>query len=136
VFENQNDHEHAHEIVVSFIPPKRWFDRAKWRLVEDLESHNDTVTVPAGFISDGATIVWCLRWLFSPTGRYFGAAIIHDYILVEEGDWRKANFEFEIEMVALGVPYWMRKTMVLGVVVWSGLKGRINEIRQNLKGEK
>lgn len=127
MFENQNDHEHAHEIVVSFIPPKRWFDRAKWRLVEEYTSHNSRVKVPIGFVSDGATIIWNLRWLFSPTGRYFGAAILHDYLIEVEGDWRKANREFEEEMIALGVPAWMRWTMVWAVEAWSAIKGKWNE---------
>ncbi len=127
--ENNNNHE----IVVSFIPPKRWWNRAKWRLVKEYTSHNHRVKVPIGFVSDGATIVWNLRWLFSPTGRYFGAAIIHDYIVEVEGDWRKANREFEEEMIALGVSTWMRITMVKAVELWSALKGWYREARENLR---
>lgn len=127
--ESHTNENHEHEIVVSFIPPKRWFDRAKWRLVEDYTSHNDQIKVPAGFVSDGATIVWALRWLFSPTGRYFGAAIVHDYLIVVEKDWRKANREFDIEMVYLGVPWWIRASMVSAVETWSAVRGRLHETR-------
>lgn len=129
--ESHTNENHEHEIVVSFIPPKRWFDRAKWRMVEDYTSHNSRVKVPIGFVSDGATIIWALRWLFSPTGRYFGAAIIHDYIIITEQDWRKANKEFEEEMVLLGVPTWIRWSFVLVVSSWSKVRGRVHEIRAN-----
>ncbi len=121
-----------HEIVVSFIPPKHWWERAKWRLVEEYHSRNGNVRVPVGFVSDGASICWALRWLFSPTGRYFGAAIIHDYCIDVENDWRKANREFEAEMVNLGVSAWIRWTMVKAVELWAAGRGRYREIRSNI----
>ena len=118
------DQGHEHEIVVSFIPPRKWYHRAKWRLEKDYLSHNSKVRVPTGFVSDGATIWWALRWLFSPTGRYFGAAIIHDYVIIDEGDWHKANAEFEEEMNALSVASWIKKTMVGAVKLWTSFRGK------------
>ena len=112
------------EIIVAFIPPRKWYHRAKWRLIEDYHSHNDNVIVPAGFISDGATIWWALRWLFSPTGRYFGAAIIHDYIIIDENDWPKANDEFEQEMSHLSVASWIKTIMVSAVKLWTRVTGK------------
>ena len=102
-------------VVVKFIPAKHWWERAKWELVEEYTSGNGEVTVPIGFITDGASIPFIARMWFSPTGRYFGAAIVHDYILVTEHDWKKANNQFKQELNALGVSKW-RKTLLLAAV--------------------
>jgi len=124
--ERKHTEHHHNEIKVAFIAPKKWTERAKWELLEEYESHNGNVTVPVGFISDGATIFWALRWLFSPTGKYFGATIIHDYIIEGEGqgDWDKANKEFEEEMHHLSVDNWMKSIMVWAVKLWTQLTGK------------
>lgn len=109
-------------IHVKFIPPAKWWNRAKWELLKEYTSHNGEVVVPVGFVSDGATIIWALRWLFSPTGEYFSAAIIHDYLIDELNDWDAANEQFEIEMSYLGVDSWRRNLMVGAVKLWSWLK--------------
>jgi len=38
------------------------------------------IVVPAGFVSDGASVPQALWNLFPPFGRYLEAAIIHDYL--------------------------------------------------------
>lgn len=125
--ENNNNHE----IVVSFIPPKKWFQRAKWRVHEDFTSLNGNVKVPKGFVSDGATIPWWARSLFSPTGRYFGAAIIHDYLIEVMNDFPRANVEFEQEMINIGVSAWIRYTLMGVVQSWWFIKAKIHEARKN-----
>lgn len=104
-------------IKVEFIPPEKWWQRAKWRLLEDYVSQNSHVLVPTGFISDGASVPRLLNWLFLPTGRYFGAALIHDYVIYAEHDWTKANHEFENELDALNIPNW-RNWMLKTAVKW------------------
>ena len=42
------------------------------------------VTVPAGFVTDGATVPSIFWSLFPPIHRYFPAAIVHDYMLTYE----------------------------------------------------
>lgn len=103
------------DIKVEFIAPTRWWKRAKWKLLESYTSNNGKVTVPAGFVTDGASIPFVFRWLFSPTGKYFGAAIIHDYLLVSQQGWNRANAEFEFEMKFLCVSLW-RRNLILGAV--------------------
>jgi len=90
-------------VIVKFIPATKWYKRAKWELMEVYTSDNTEVNVPIGFITDGASIPAICRIWFSPTGRYFGAAIVHDYIIVTERDWVKANYQFEAELNALGI---------------------------------
>jgi len=38
------------------------------------------ITVPAGFVSDGASVPRIFWGLFPPFGEYFQAALIHDYL--------------------------------------------------------
>jgi len=107
------------EIRVKFIPPVRWYMRAKWQLLQPYASHNQAVTVPTGFITDGASIPFFLRWGFSSTGKYFGAAIIHDYVLMTDGGWPKANDEFNKEMKALKVSVFRRRVIIAAVKIYS-----------------
>jgi len=108
-------------VVVKFIPADKWYKRAKWELKEEYMSANGRTKVPAGFVTDGASIPFFLRWLFSPTGRYFGAAIVHDYILVTAGDWKRANKEFEQELDALFIKRWRKGLMLAAVKAWGRL---------------
>lgn len=114
-------------IKVEFIPADHWWQPAKWKLLESYESANGEISVPKDFISDGASIPWFARRMFSPVGRYFGAAIVHDYILVSEWDWPKANDQFWQELNALGIKSW-RKSFILNSVKmyygWLKLNGR------------
>jgi hypothetical protein len=103
------------KIVVEFIPAKNWWSQAKWKLHESFVSSNDEVVVPIGFISDGASIPIMFRRWFSPTGKYFGAAIIHDFVLASTRDWREANRQFANELSALGIGV-IRKTALISTV--------------------
>ena len=116
-------------VVVKFIPAKKWYRRAKWELVEVYTSDNKEVNVPKGFITDGASIPFIARMWFSPTGRYFGAAIVHDYIIVTEQDWKKANKQFKQELNALGIGK-VRKVLLLAAVKTWGWFLR-NVLRKN-----
>jgi hypothetical protein len=103
------------EIDVKFIPADNWWQCSMWKLLTDYTSANGEVNVPTGFITDGASIPFMFRRIFSPTGRYFGAAIVHDYILSTQWDWSKANAQFEQELNALGIIKW-RKVSILTAV--------------------
>lgn len=105
-------------IHVLHISPARWWHRAKWKLLNEYVSANEEVTVRPGFITDGISIPWFLRWRFSPTGKYFGAAIVHDYLLIETGDWDIANNQFEKEMEALHASFFDKLVMVNSVKLW------------------
>jgi Protein of unknown function (DUF1353) len=53
-----------------------------WRLEQAYErlTGAGTITVPVGFVWDGASIPRRLRDLLPPWGPYSGAALIHDYL--------------------------------------------------------
>lgn len=109
-------------IQVEFIPGTAWYKRSSWRLLRPYISKNGHIIVPAGFVTDGASVPWFLSWRFSSTGPYFGAAIIHDYLLVNNFGWDKANYEFREEMKALDVSGFEQWTLYNAVVVWAKIK--------------
>ena len=47
---------------------------------------NDAVSIniPAGYLTDLATIPRSLRWLYDPNGPYAKAAIVHDYLYTQK----------------------------------------------------
>ncbi len=106
-------------VVAKFIPADKWWRRAKWELTVSIISLNKKVVVPKGFVTDGASIPLWARMLFSPTGRYFSAAIIHDYIIVTEQNWNKANDQLEAELDLLNIKSWRKNLMLFGVRLWA-----------------
>lgn len=97
------------ELTVKIIPPETTFNKTKYKLSEELVFED--ITVPKDFITDGASVprfLWCI---FPPTGRYFYAAVIHDYILESSEDlsednipdWKSANKYFGKALKTYGV---------------------------------
>lgn len=110
------------DIIVRFIPPIHWWQRANWELLVPYISHSGTTVVPAGFVTDGASVPVMWRWRFSPTGQYFGAAIVHDYLLVQTGSWEVANKEFDAELKALKVSNFERIVLMASVRFWAKVR--------------
>jgi len=109
------------DIVVMFIPATKWYKKSKWKLMNHYTSVNKEVTVPVGYVTDGASIPSFLSMFFSPTGKYFGAAIVHDYVISEEKNWGRANDQFNKELKALGIAKWRRNILLWGVKFWRGV---------------
>jgi hypothetical protein len=67
-------------------------DGATARLVDALtyEGDTDMFTVPAGFVTDFASVPQYMTWLVPKMGTYTKAAILHDALCVqvERGDTR------------------------------------------------
>lgn len=70
----------------------------KWEVVEDYTLKHPVfaeITVPSGFVFDGASIPKIFRNLLSPTGALFVPGLIHDYayryhsiiVLVDDDGW-------------------------------------------------
>lgn len=62
-----------------------------WSVREDLvyEGHTDRFTVPAGFVTDLASVPRALWALLPPHGRYTAAAVLHDWLYAEKPVTRK-----------------------------------------------
>ena len=72
--------------------------------------------MPAGFITDLASVPRALWSVFPPHGKYAKAAILHDYMYANGyKDKKTADRIFLEAMEVLGVPKWRRKTMYWAV---------------------
>jgi hypothetical protein len=78
----------------------------EWRLVENLvyEGNKDTFMIPAGFITDFASVPRLLWSFFPPTGLYTKAAVLHDFLYIVQLISRKdADGIFKRVMKEAGV---------------------------------
>ncbi|EAA9295481.1 DUF1353 domain-containing protein [Salmonella enterica subsp. enterica] len=103
-----------------------------WRVYEPFafylsEDNCDVIEVPAGFITDLATIPRIFWSLMPPDGKYAKAAIIHDYLYDNAlRTKREADRIFLDGMTVLGVPRWKRTIMYLAVRLFGrGSYGKI-----------
>ena len=112
-------------------------DRPLWRLTSAMvygDGAGQTITVPAGFITDLASIpqfAWSFG--FGPAGRWSRAAVVHDFLYATGGSglWKgakwisrpapysrpEADAIFDRAMAVLGVPTWRRAIMWAAVRV-------------------
>ncbi|EHQ4621381.1 DUF1353 domain-containing protein [Salmonella enterica] len=80
------------------------------------DDNSDVIEVPAGFITDLATVPRIFWILLPPDGKYAKAAIIHDYLYDNALRTKKeADLIFLDGMKVLGVPCWKRTVMHLAV---------------------
>lgn len=91
------------------------------------------VTVPAGFLTDGASVPRIFWDLFPPWGVYGQAAILHDWlctnrVLTKNGDSNELKLtQQEVDLVlaaamkALGTPWWKRTLIYRAVWLYHAL---------------
>jgi len=100
---------------------KRWVLLANFSYDVGYLGSGDTICVPAGFITDFASIpklAWSI--IGGPWGKYGKATVIHDYLFeTQQRSWRETNQIFLEGMRVLGVPWWKRTTMYSMVVAFS-----------------
>ena len=108
-------------LLVEHLPPEKWWQRARWKLVEPL--HIAIHVIPQGFITDGVSTPLLMAWLVSPTGKAMRAAVLHDYLLstLAAGESRKlADKAFFAAMLICGVSYF-RASMMYGALRLFGI---------------
>ncbi|EBL9832047.1 phage tail protein [Salmonella enterica] len=92
-----------------------------WRVHEPFafylsDDESDVISVPAGFVTDLATVPRIFWVLLPPDGKYAKAAIIHDYLYDNALRTKKeADKIFLDGMAVLGVPKWKRIIMYWAV---------------------
>ncbi|MHC4061042.1 MAG: DUF1353 domain-containing protein [Planctomycetota bacterium] len=92
-------------LIISPLPDGRtWVSRKAFSYDVGEEGSGETIKVPAGFITDFASVPR-LFWAFFPTwGKYGNAAVIHDYLYWEQSYPRERADEIFLEgMLVLGV---------------------------------
>jgi len=93
------------------------------------------IIVPAGFVSDGASIPWVAQWLIPKEGKWNRPAIVHDYLYQtgKIGDWiinqRIADAIYLGLMECREVPAWNRKTQyrilrMFGNIQWNKYRNK------------
>ncbi|ECK8872641.1 DUF1353 domain-containing protein [Salmonella enterica subsp. enterica serovar Louisiana] len=112
-------------------------DHYLWRVHEPFEfylsdDNSDVISVPAGFVTDLASVPRIFWTLLPPDGKYAKAAIIHDYLYDNALRTKKeADRIFLDGMTILGVPEWKRIVMYLAVRIF----GRGNYSKNQQAGE-
>ncbi|EJM0852372.1 DUF1353 domain-containing protein [Salmonella enterica] len=103
----------------------------RWRVYEPFEfylsdDNSDVIEVPAGFVTDLATIPRIFWAFMPPDGKYAKAAIIHDYLYDNAlRTKQEADRIFLDGMTVLGVPQWKRIIMYYAVRLFGrGMYGR------------
>lgn len=100
-----------------------------WELLEELayQGRKETFRVPAGFVTDLASVPHFFTWLVPRYGRYTRAAVLHDYLCLEAHAGRfnrhDADGIFRRTMRELGVGFLRRWIMWTAVRVGSGWGG-------------
>ena len=83
---------------------------------------HECFTVPAGFMTDFASVPRVFTWLLPRYGRWTQAAILHDYLWSLAGEGRISKFDadgiFNRAMRELGVPY-LRRWIMWTAVRWA-----------------
>jgi hypothetical protein len=79
------------------------------------------IRVPAGFVTDFASVPWGFWNLEPPLGDAGKAAVVHDYLYASQGDGGRysraeADAIFREALGALGVPIWKR------VLLWAAVR--------------
>lgn len=96
-------------------------DRVCVRLLETFAYQvrdGDVIVVPAGFVTDFASIPRMFWRLEPPLGRAGKAAVVHDFLYREKLRTREeADTIFRQAMGELGVPMWKRRLMWAAVRV-------------------
>lgn len=121
----------------SFTTPTdlRIVDEYTFELTSPFEFHlgsypsKEVIRVPAGFVTDLASVPQILWWVFPPHGKWAKAAIVHDYMYVKAYKTKAyADNAFLEGMEVLGVPYLVRKTMYWAVRLFG--RGNYNKDKQ------
>jgi hypothetical protein len=107
-----------------------------FRLTEDFTylSAVGAITVPSGFVTDGASIPKIFWSILSPFGDYFAAAVIHDYLYSNNNDKfsrLQADLIFKEAMFNLGVPWYRREVIFRAVHSFGGSSFKGNTIKPN-----
>ena len=96
----------------------------------------DLVTIPTGFVTDGASIPWFLWSILPPFGPYLPAAAAHDFLYFAATFSRKGADQIFLRIMEdLEVPLWKRRIMYRGVRVGGWWGWRKHRRRSQPHGE-
>lgn len=115
------------KLITEYIGHKR--GRAQRKLERDFRVRMKLaglwwIVVPAGFVTDYASIPRFFWRILPPDGPYLEAAVVHDYLYSTDCDRLLADAVFRVLMKRLGIPWWKRVVMFYAVRIFGGLARR------------
>ncbi len=110
----------SNQIHLTVILPSKWWQQPSYKLQKPVYCAG--FFVPAGFVSDGASVPRLFWPLFPPMGRYFKAALVHDYLLEQQIPRKTADQVFKVALYELQIKPWRVSVMYYAVRFWSILK--------------
>ncbi|MBD3611114.1 MAG: DUF1353 domain-containing protein [Hydrogenovibrio crunogenus] len=114
-------------IKVTIVLPQHWWQAPLYLLLEPVQCAGHTV--PAGFISDGATVPRIFWPIFPPIGRYLKATLVHDYYLQQGIDRKTCDQHFKTCLVALNISPWRVNALYVAVRAYGIAKNAILSFR-------
>jgi len=94
-------------------------DMRRWELLQDTTiclENGECYTIPAGFVTDFASVPRCLWLILPPMGKYGKAALLHDWFYnVKTTTRREADRIFFQAMLLMGVAKWKAWVMYVAV---------------------
>ncbi|PTS86457.1 phage tail protein [Pseudomonas sp. HMWF032] len=122
-------------LIAEWVGPNLWETREPLPFYLGSLNAKTNVTVPYGFVTDGASIPRAFWPILSPWGEYAKAAVIHDYLcryrrMTIAGQSVQisrlmCDLIFGACMEVLGVPQWKREVMFAAVrsyAITNGIK--------------
>lgn len=100
--------------IVEVLPTAKGWYRLHKGLTFWSEKYSRLIVVPAGFITDFASIPRFFWRILPPFGKYAAAAIVHDFLYATKPDWCNRKIADSIMLEAnevLDVKSWKRTTM-------------------------
>lgn len=123
----------------------RILDKDYWRVLKpftfsiDDNGQTASVTIPSGYLTDGASVPRLFWWLLPPWGKYGQAAVVHDilceHLRMELGGTEikikrsHADWLFREAMKEAGISWIKRTIMYSGVRLFTSLQMRLNRKR-------
>ena len=107
----------------SLEAPNKWDGRSHilHRDLQYMDDGDKIYTVPAGFVTDGASIPRAFWRVLRPFGKYIEAAVLHDYLYAHPEVYgttqKEADDLFKLAMRDCGVSKWKRNVMWAAVRV-------------------
>jgi Protein of unknown function (DUF1353) len=80
---------------------KTWALMRGFRYARGSETSDDVIEVPAGFLTDFASVPWWAQWFLPKWGKYGNAAVVHDWLYWEQRCTRREADAILLE--AMGV---------------------------------
>jgi hypothetical protein len=123
-------------LIVSPLPDGRtWILRSKFSYDVGTEGSGETINVPAGFITDFASVPRIFWWIYPQWGKYGNAAVIHDFLYWEQSKYKKdeADKIFMEGMTVLGVGKVTAKILYLAVKYFGKWAWNSNSKRKGRK---